>query len=89
MEQKDPTMADVMTALQSIESKIEKKPRVSLNPDQAAEMLGITRKTLLDMTSKKLIPYYKPNGKMIYFDRSELEDWLHRNRQTPAYEKEK
>ena len=28
------------------------------------------------MTSQKLIPHYKPNGKMIYFDREELECFL-------------
>jgi hypothetical protein len=34
------------------------------------------------------IPYYKPRGKMIYFDREELENWLLQNRIAPADELE-
>ena len=32
------------------------------------------------LTCKNKIPYYKPNGKNIYFKKSELNDWLQRNR---------
>jgi hypothetical protein len=31
------------------------------------------------MTSKGEITYYKPNGKLIYFKRSDLDDWMLRN----------
>lgn len=26
------------------------------------------------------IPHYKPNGKQLYFDRKEIEDWMKQNR---------
>ena len=38
------------------------------------------------MTSTGKIPCYKPNGKMIFMERAELENWLLRNRITPANE---
>lgn len=28
------------------------------------------------MTSKKEIPFYKPLGKKIYFNKSELDEWI-------------
>jgi hypothetical protein len=38
------------------------------------------------LTGRDAIPYYKPNGKMIYFRRSDLDDWLLRNRNTTGQE---
>ena len=32
------------------------------------------------MTCKKEIPYYKPSGKYLYFDRAEVEAWMKQNR---------
>ena len=34
---------------------------------------------LYKLTSGNLIPHYKPQGKMLYFERAELEAWLRRN----------
>lgn len=41
---------------------------------------GLSKSYLYKMTSKNIIPYYKPQGKKIYIDRLELETWLKRNR---------
>ena len=32
------------------------------------------------LTSSQSIPHFRPNGKKLYFKRSELNDWLLRNR---------
>jgi hypothetical protein len=32
------------------------------------------------MSMTKTVPHYKPRGKMIYFNRVELEEWLLQNR---------
>lgn len=48
--------------------------------DEAALYTGLSRSFLYKSTSKCMIPHYKPNGKMIYFNRVELEQWLQRNR---------
>lgn len=34
----------------------------------------------LDFPCTHQIPYYRPNGKQIYFDRSEVEAWMKQNR---------
>jgi len=32
------------------------------------------------LTSQNQVPHFKPNGKMVYFDRIELDLWLKQNR---------
>ena len=54
--------------------------------DEACAYAAIAKSYMYKMTSTGKIPCYKPQGKMIYFDRAELEKWLLRNRITPANE---
>ena len=51
-----------------------------LNLAAAADFLSISKSALYQLTSKKIIPFYRPNGKMIYFEKSDLKKWLLRNR---------
>lgn len=44
--------------------------------DEAASYMGMSKSCLYKMTSQKIVPHYKPNGKMIYFEREELESYL-------------
>ena len=46
-----------------------------LTTEEAASFLGMTVDGLRGLTYKKLIPYYKPNGKNIYFNVDELAAW--------------
>lgn len=48
--------------------------------EEASLFLNMSRSFLYKLTYKHEIPYYRPNGKQIYFDRKELEDWMRRNR---------
>ena len=52
-----------------------------LTSTEVCMMYGISPDYLYHLTSDKLIPYYKPNGKKIYFLKEEIETWLLRNRQ--------
>ena len=47
---------------------------------EACEYMGITESHLYKLTSAGKIPHYKPTGKLMYFDRSELDDWLLQNK---------
>lgn len=47
--------------------------------EEAAGFLNLSKSYLYQLTSKGLIPHYKPQGKMIYFEREELENWLLQN----------
>ena len=51
-----------------------------LTSDEAAKYLGISKSCLYKMTMKMEIPFYKPHGKVCYFNRLELETWMQNNR---------
>ncbi len=57
-----------------------------LTVEEAAKFMGIARSSLYKMTSDQLIPFYRPNGKMIYFEKSEILAWIRRNRQSSKAE---
>lgn len=48
--------------------------------DEAAKFLGFSKSYLYKLTSTCQIPHYKPKGKMLYFEKSELVDWLRQNK---------
>lgn len=43
---------------------------------EAAELLGIKVSYLHKLMMRRVIPYYKPNGKLCFFDKADLEAWL-------------
>lgn len=51
-----------------------------LTSDEAARYMGVKRSYLYKLTMRGEIPHYKPMGKMCYFNRREIEEWLQRNR---------
>lgn len=51
-----------------------------LTVDDVALLTGQSKRTIYRLTSARQIPYYKPNGKTIYFSRADVEKWLLQNR---------
>lgn len=51
-----------------------------LTSDEAARYMGVSKSYLYKLTMNQQIPHYKPMGKMCYFNRQELEQWLQNNR---------
>ena len=51
-----------------------------LTSDEAAKYMGVSKSYLYKLTMRQQIPHYKPMGKMVYFNRLELEQWLQNNR---------
>lgn len=66
--------------------KIKEPNKQVLTADEAADYLGITRSYLYKMTMRKEIPYYKPNGKNLYFDLDELNSWIKKCRVSSQFE---
>lgn len=48
--------------------------------DEASQYTGFKKSYLYQLTSKGLIPCYRPIGKMIFFKREELEKFLLSNK---------
>lgn len=61
-----------------------------LTSDEAAKYMGVSKSYLYKLTMRQQIPHFKPMGKMCYFNRLELEQWLQSNRvaTTPEIEQQ-
>ena len=57
-----------------------------LNFEDVRLLLGVSGSHLYKMTSGRKLPFYRPNGKQIYFDRKEIEEWMRQHRIKPTYE---
>lgn len=73
-------MEKIYKILQRIEYNTLLSVKQILNFDDAMFLTGLSKSHLYKLTSARMIPYYKPTGKQIYFDRSEIEAWLKRGR---------
>ena len=51
-----------------------------LTLEEAALFMGISKSSLYKMTHKHDVPFYRPNGKLIYFEKAELLNWMRQNR---------
>lgn len=51
-----------------------------LTVEEASRFMDIARSSLYKMTSDRSIPFYRPNGKMIYFEKSDILAWIRQNR---------
>ena len=47
---------------------------------EAAEYMGVSMSFLYKLTRLRQIPHYKPTGKLMYFNRIDLENWMQSNR---------
>ena len=56
--------------------------------NQACEYLGYKRSYMYKLTSSGVLPYSKPNGKTLFFDREKLEMWMLSNSNTSLAEKQ-
>lgn len=73
----------LMQKLERIENLIEQQGLLKkdvINFIEACHYLGLSKSHMYKLTSSKSIPHFCPQGKRLYFKRTELDDWLLRNR---------
>lgn len=51
-----------------------------LNLEDVSLLTGLSKSYLYKLTCTHQIPYYRPSGKQMYFDREEVENWMKQNR---------
>lgn len=54
--------------------------------DEVCDYTGLSRSYLYKLTSSGVIPHSKPNGKVIFFDKEKLNNWLLKNARKSADE---
>ena len=66
--------------VKEVTDKVALSQKPILTSLEASRYLGISLSRLYKLTCAREIPHYKPNGKMNYFEREEIEAWALRNR---------
>ena len=82
---------NIIQLLTNIERLLEEQnilKKEILNFSETCLYLNVSESHLYKLTSRKEIPHFCPQGKKLYFKRSELEIWLQRNRQSTNEEVE-
>ncbi|WP_235327881.1 helix-turn-helix domain-containing protein [Bacteroides caecigallinarum] len=57
-----------------------------LTTSEASAYLGLSESYIYKLTASRQIPHYKPNGKLVFFNRKELCEWALRNQVEPNKE---
>ncbi len=78
----------ILERLEAIERNSLLAAKNVLTIDDVALLTGLSKSHIYKLTCSKQIPFYRPNGKLVYFDRAELESWLKQNRVNTTEEAE-
>ncbi len=69
---------ELLERLSSLENNIYTTKTV-LTFNEACIYMGVSESLLYKLTSAHEVPHYKPRGKMLYFNKEELDHWLLQN----------
>lgn len=73
---------EIIKRLDAIEKRIQQSLLLSkpiLNFQEFCAFCGISESHGYKLTSNRKVPHFKPGGKMVYFRRLEVEEWLLKN----------
>lgn len=79
-------LTEILSCLQRNNSILSNKTILTF--DEGCRYCGISPSSMYKHTSANRIPHYKPEGKLIYFKREELDNWMLRNRNSSTNELE-
>ena len=80
---------ELQKRMDAVEDSLDNAKEV-LSVEEAARFMDIARSSLYKMTSDRSIPFYRPNGKMIYFEKADILEWIRKNRVMPVmYDEDK
>lgn len=65
--------------IEALENILHEAKQV-LTLEEASIYMGISKSSLYKMTHRHELPFYRPNGKLIYFEKAELLKWMRQNR---------
>jgi len=66
--------------LDKISAALTNREKPFLNIDEACQYTGIPKPTLYGFTSKGIIPFHKLNGRRVYFEIKDLDNFILKNR---------
>lgn len=69
----------ILEKLANIESLLLSQKKV-FNSDELSEYTGYSKSTIYKMVQANILPFSKPNGKHIFFDKGDIDNWLLSNK---------
>ena len=70
---------EVLKELEQIKTLLLSKKNV-LNLNELSDYTVYSKSYIYKLTSRNAIPYFKPSGKSVFFDRVEIDTWLLKNK---------
>lgn len=70
----------ILKKLSSLEDLLKRKDDKPLTFKEACTYLGYAPSYLYKLTYKNIVPHYKPTGKIIFFSKNELDEWIYKSR---------
>lgn len=67
---------EIRTSLNEIKQYAMLGAKRMLTVDEVALYLGVTKQWVYSLVNQRVLPTYKPNGRRLYFDRSEVDEWV-------------
>lgn len=81
-------LVETITKIESELSELRILKKEVLTLSEACFYIQVSASYIYKLTSKGQIPHYCPNGKRLYFKRSELDEWLTRNPKTEVIQED-
>ena len=71
---------EILKKLSILEDLLKKKDDKPLTFKEACAYLSYAPSYLYKLTYRNVIPHYKPTGKIIFFSKAELDEWVFKSR---------
>lgn len=75
----DPLIEKLVSRIETLEALIREQlltQKVVLSFDEAVQYMKISASQLYRLTWKRTIPFFKPGGKLLFFKRADLDNWM-------------
>lgn len=70
----------ILERLERIEAILSKTAKTIFTVDDLIDYTGFKRSYIYKLVHLNEIPYSKPQGKILFFDRAEIDEWLRQNK---------
>ena len=77
---REKTITKVYDLVVEIKSLLQTRAEEYMDMNQASAYLRLKKSYIYNLVFKNKIPFYKPNGKKLYFNKVELNEWIRQSR---------
>lgn len=76
MDNENPTLTSIIEMIEKKLDEIKVVQKNIMSVEDLAMYLDLSPTYIRKMTHNREIPYYKPNGKKLYFLKEEIDEWV-------------